>query len=85
VGWKGLFGTRENLMICWCVIIVQITGTFHTDEILLSKAVGKCNVTFHIVHFMNVVGMWVMSLFPQLRQAGRDYLGLVKILRFVGV
>ena len=24
-----------------------------------SKAVGKCNVPFHIVHFVSVVGMWV--------------------------
>jgi hypothetical protein len=33
--------------------------TFHTDELLVSKAVGKCNVPFHIVHLVSVVGMWV--------------------------
>ena len=54
-------GNRENLTICWCVIIVEITATFHTDELLVSKAVGKCNVPFHIVLFVNVViGMWVI-------------------------
>jgi hypothetical protein len=38
-----------------------------TDELLVSKAVGKCNVPFHIVHFVNVVGMWVSVPVPQLR------------------
>jgi hypothetical protein len=64
---EGIFGNRENLTICWCVIIVKITATFHTDELLVSKAVGKCNVPFHIVHFVNVVGMWVSVPVPQLR------------------
>jgi hypothetical protein len=54
----------ENLTICWCVIIVEITATFHTDELLVSKAVGKCNVPFHIVHFVSVVGMWVSIHVP---------------------
>ena len=47
---EGIFGNHENLTICWCVIIVKITTTFHTDELLVSKAVRKCNVPFHIVH-----------------------------------
>jgi hypothetical protein len=45
-------------------IIVKIMATFHTDELLVSKAVGKCNVPFHIVHFVNVVGMWVSVPVP---------------------
>ena len=45
-------------------IIVKIMATFHTDELLVSKAVGKCNVHFHIVHFVNVVGMWVSVPVP---------------------
>ena len=60
-------------------MIVEITATFHTDELLVSKAVGKCDVPFHIVHFVNVVGMWVsplVSLFLQLRWAGGDILEL---------
>ena len=61
---EGIFWNCENLTICWCVIIVKITGTFHTDELLVSKAVGKCNVPFHIVHFVNVVGMWVSVPVP---------------------
>ena len=64
---EGIFGNRESLTIYWCVIIVKITATFHTDELLVSKAVGKCNVPFHIVHFVNVVGMWVSVPVPQLR------------------
>ena len=48
------------------VIIVKITATFHTDELLVSKAVGKCNVPFHVVHFVSVV-MWVSVPVPQLR------------------
>ena len=44
--------------------IVEITATFHTDELLVSKAVAKCNVPFHIVHFVSVVGMWVSVPVP---------------------
>jgi hypothetical protein len=62
---EGIFENFENLTICWCVIfIVKITATFHIDELLVSKAVGKCNVPFHIVHFVNVVGMWVSVPVP---------------------
>ena len=59
-----IFGNRENLTICWCVIIVEMTATFHTDELLVSKAVGKCIFPFHIVHFVSVVGMWVSVPVP---------------------
>ena len=61
---EGIFWNCENLTICWCVIIVKITATFHTDELLVSEAVGKCTVLFHIVHFVNVVGMWVSVPVP---------------------
>ena len=61
---EGIFGNRENLTICWCVIIVEITATFRTDELLGSKAGGKCNVPFLIVHFVSVVGMRVSVPVP---------------------
>ena len=60
----GIFGNRENLTICRCVIIVEITATIHTDELLVSKSVGKCNVPFHIVHFVSVVDMWISVPVP---------------------
>ena len=41
------------------VIIVKITATFHTDELRVSKAVGKCNASFHILHIVNIADMWV--------------------------
>ena len=81
---EGIFWNYGNLTICWCVIIVEITVTFQTDELLVSKAVGKCNVPFHIVHFVTVVGMWVSVPFPPALVGWRGYLGTVKILRFVG-
>jgi hypothetical protein len=61
---EQIFWNYENLTICWCVIIVKKTATFHTDELLISEAGGKCNVPFHIVHFVNVVGMWVSVPVP---------------------
>ena len=69
------------------MIIVEITATIHTDELLVSKSVGKCNVPFHIVHFVSVVDMWIsVPVPPTLSYVGwRGYLGSVKILRFVGV
>ena len=54
---ERIFWNDENLTICWCIIIVKITATFHTDELLVSKAVGKYNVPFQIVQFVSVVGM----------------------------
>ena len=61
---ERIFGNRENLRICWCVIIVEMSATFHTDELQVSEAGGKCNVPFHIVHFASVVGMWVSVPVP---------------------
>ena len=69
---ERIFWNYENLTICWCVIIVEMSATFHTDELLVSEAGGKCNVPFHILHFVTVVSKWVSAVFPQLRSPGAD-------------
>ena len=58
------FSAPDRRQFIYKVLIFEMTSTFHTLELLVFKAVGKYNVPFHIVHFVNVVGMWVSVPVP---------------------
>ena len=46
------------------------------------KEIGKRNVSFHIVHFVNVVGMWVSAPVPPIYVGWRGYFGTMNTVSY---